>query len=176
MLNKCPVCQKSLLNHAKRVQCVSCKTTSHLKCIYLNKNVQTDLLNSSSGWLGEPCIVSIFPFNHIENDREYRAAVNSVDTMSVLYDPDLIFNPFDLNDPDLSSLLCDIDPDFNFYNNFNTKVYTHCKYHNESSLNGEIRKSNSNPSRVFSLCHFNIRSMKQNINEFECYYVQGEMG
>ena len=89
--------------------------------------------------------------------------------MSVLYDPDLIFNPFDLNDPDLSSPLCDIDPDFNFYNNFSTKVYTHCKYHNESSLNGEIRKSNSNPSRVFSLCHFNIRSMKQSINEFECY-------
>ena len=99
-----------------------------INCISLNKNIQTDILKSFSEWPCEPCIVSIFP------------SIISKKTERLLSNPDLISNPFYFNDPALSSPLGDIDPDVNFDNNINVQVYTHCNHHNESTLNGEIRK------------------------------------
>ena len=49
-------------------------------------------------------------------DKEFIAAVNSVDKTATLNDSDIIFHPFEINDIDHISPLCEIDPDLHFYN------------------------------------------------------------
>ena len=45
--------------------------------------------------------------------------------------------PFELNDKDHSSALCEIDPDIHFYQEFN-QVTVKCNYYLETKFNEEI--------------------------------------
>ena len=45
--------------------------------------------------------------------------------------------PFELNDKDHSSALCDIDPDLHFYQEFN-QATVKCNYYLETNFNDEI--------------------------------------
>ena len=40
-----------------------------------------------------------------------------------------MFNPFMLNDDDFYTLLCEIDPDINFYNKNDKRIVSSCKYY-----------------------------------------------
>ena len=75
--------------------------------------------------------------------------------------------PFELNDKDHSSALCDIDPDLHFYQEFN-QATVKCKYYLETKFNDEISEPNGTKD-VLSLCHVNIRSAKKNLGNFENY-------
>ena len=73
-----------------------------------------------------------------------------------------------MNDKDHASKLRDADSDLNFHNITNG-ISAKCNYYLESSFNEEVAKANWNQWYSMSLCHTNIRSMKQNLSAFENY-------
>ena len=82
---------------------------------------------------------------------------------------DLLFNPFELNSDDHYSPLIDIDPDMNYYNEIDSHIALNCNYYFEESISAAINDKikTRNLSKVFSLCHVNIRSLKPNLPAFE---------
>ena len=87
-----------------------------MKCITLAPDEQQSLYQYQNEWLCKSCLSTIFPFNNIVIDKEFIAAVNSIDKTATLNDSDIIFHPFEINDTDHISPLCEIDPDLHFYN------------------------------------------------------------
>ena len=113
---------------------------------------------TESHWLCLTCTASIFPFNHIENDQEFKGAIlNSTQesiTQSMLNLPtDIVFNPFEQYEEG-SALLTDtdVDPDTNY---FNTKTLCTSKYVSIEEINTALHPSNS---QTFSILHLNCRS------------------
>ena len=73
-----------------------------------------------------------------------------------------------IHDNKLKSLLDDIDPNLNFYNDFIHQASSLRKYFTEDSFNDAILQT----SGEFSMIHHNIRSMSANfsslINYLQC--------
>ena len=78
---------------------------------------------------------------------------------------DKLFMPFELNDKDHRSALCDINPDLNFYQEFN-KAAVKCNYYLEAKCNDTMSKPNGT-KYVLSLCHVIIRSARKILGNFE---------
>ena len=88
----------------------------------------------------------------------------------MLNDAALIFNPFELNDVEHASPLDEIDPDTNFHNGINYQLQSKCTYFKESLFKMELKTQREAESRViFSLCHLNIRSIAQNLDNVVNY-------
>ena len=77
-----------------------------------------------------------------------------------------MFIPFELNDENHFLNLCDIDPHLKFYNSLN-QFTSKCNYFLESSFN--LKKNARGTEHSFSLCHLNIRSLKQNSASLDNY-------
>ena len=75
--------------------------------------------------------------------------------------------PFEWNDKDHSSALCDTDPDLHFYQEF-SQVTVKCNYYLDTKFNEEISEPKQSTDAL-SLCHVNIRSAIKNIGAFEIY-------
>ena len=89
----------------------------HMKCISIDPSTISQL-NQNNSWFCSICLSSILPFNHIEDDDEFRSASsNNLCSTSLSYLSDLLFSPFELNDSDHIGDLCndDIDPDSQFF-------------------------------------------------------------
>ena len=77
-----------------------------------------------------------------------------------------VFIPFELNDRDHSSLLC--DPDLHYFNSFN-QVFANSNYYTETSFKEHVNKC-AGAKEAFSICHLNIRrSISKNVSSFENY-------
>ena len=87
-----------------------------MKCITLTPEDQQSLFQNQLEWLCKSCLLYIFPFNNIIDDIDFVAAANYIDNAASLNDSDLIFHPFEINDTDHASPLCEIDPGVHFYN------------------------------------------------------------
>ena len=138
-----------------------------MKCITLAPDEQQSLYQYQNEWLCKSCLSTIFPFNNIVIDKEFIAAVNSIDKTATLNDSDIIFHPFEINDTDHISPLCEIDPDLHFYNSIDFHL-SKCNYYEESSF-AQIAPNMANLSQSLSLCHLNIRSIKKNLSNFVTY-------
>ena len=167
MANNCPVCYKHIQNHAYKMKCLVCLSTYHLKCISITPNDHIYLREHSHDWYCRNCTRGIFPFNDIDDDKKFVAAVNHIDNISSLNSSDLIFHPFEINDIDHNSPLCEIDPDLCFYDSIDFDLSL-CNYYCEFSFIEVVSKVTGS-SQLFSLCHLNIRSIKQNLSHFEMY-------
>ena len=77
-----------------------------------------------------------------------------------------VFIPFELNDKDHSSLLCDPDPALHYFNSFN-QVLANSNYFTETSFKKHIKKCCDKDA--FPMCHLNIRSNSKNVSSFEIY-------
>ena len=83
---------------------------------------------------------------------------------------DLILKPFEINDGDHQSPLCDTDPDLYFFYDIEYQVSSICNYFDCESF----KKAHYDMKKQYSidnlaLCHLNIRSLKQNLGDFEQY-------
>ena len=84
-----------------------------------------------------------FPFNCIEEDREFwetlteLGQLDSLIPFDILIDQNKIVSPFELND-DLNLPLIDSDPDIQFYNNQCNDCMHSCDYY----LEDPFKKSN----------------------------------
>ena len=140
-----------------------------MNCITLSQDHKKYIEDNIDIWYCSSCTSCIFPFNNIEEDIHFMAAIKEKSAnceMSLCYLSDKIFVPFELNDKD-HSFFSDTDPDLHYYNSLSQLTYK-CNYYLESSFNEDIR-NHSLSSNVLSLCHVNIRSISKNLGSFENY-------
>ena len=169
---ECPVWKKSFQSHSKVIDCCICESKFHIKCISLNIEDQAEMSNNPSCWYCRSCLCEIFPYNHIEDDKSFVAAINNFrfsDRLAEL--SDMLFQPFELNTENYYSLLFDIDPDINFYNKIDLHINSNCNYYMEEEFSMVLRnRYNICPTENrLSLCHINIRSLQANLHSFEKY-------
>ena len=141
-----------------------------MKCISSRPENLQELTNERNEWYCPTCLSNIFPCNFIEDENDFLATITDISCLtdkSLCYLSDKLFMPFELNDKDHSSALCDIDPDIHFYQEFN-QVTVKCNYYLETKFNEEISEPKQSTD-VLSLCHVNIRSARKNLGAFENY-------
>ena len=168
MINKCPICSRCILGHAYQIQCNVCCLSYHVNCISINPDDRNYLTNQVNDWICCECISLTLPFNNIMDNSEFLAAINHIDKSLSLNASNLIFHPFEINDIDHTSPLCDIDPDLYFYNSIDFQLSSNCNYYDESTFAGN-KTIQTSVHQNLSLCHLNIRSMQKNLSEFASY-------
>lgn len=139
-----------------QIQCSICLEIFHAICSITK--CDSDLWSS---WFCEAC-ASVFPFNMIDNDE--MLSIYNCNTKDDLDDNNsLLFNPFDLdkgaNVDDCHNI--DIDPDLNLFSDLKNSLS--CKYFTEGQAN-DLFESLSNRGNIFSVLHFNIRSLVKNMD------------
>ena len=105
-------------------------------------------------------ILSISSYDEVE----FLNAIYVKDNFELNWDSlsQMLFNPFDFNDSDNDISLNDADPDLNFYNEIFGSFSALCNYYQEDSFNVMSQKNvAANYQCPLSLCHINIRSMKE---------------
>ena len=151
-----------------RIDCKYCQCFYHIKFITLSIDFLEEISADVQHWLRHFCLTTTFSFNNTEEDLEFIGTIDDLSPRDTLkYISDKLFIPFELNDQDHSSNLCDIDPDLNFYNALN-QLTSKCNYYLESSFNSVINKA-SGTKDLFYLCHLNIRSLKKNYASLDAY-------
>ena len=96
------------------------------------------------------------------------ASICNIDKLG-LTDDDLIFHPFEFNDNDHRSPLCEIDPDLYFYNSTNFNDAIQYNYFDETTFKEADQFKNGRIDGALSMCHLNIRSIRKNLGYFEVY-------
>ena len=161
-MDSCPICSRSVLSHAKKVKCAVCYCYYHEDQNYIELNLFS--------WYCCNCLSKIFPFNHNEGDI-FISEINNmdIDTKTIESLSESLFNPLELNNDDIYSPLCDVDPDANYFNELNAHISQNCNYYYEHSFSTIIQTKFKNmiDLNVFSLCHISIRIMKANLTSFE---------
>ena len=157
-MKACYRCTGNILQHNVQINCLLCNNNYHANCIGLAKN---DVQNiDKTIWSCLVCNASLFPFNGLIEDEEFMGVINN-STLDIRDIDGMLFAPFEINDTDIHQL-DQIDPDGNYFNEFDQIVNTECKYHTEDSF---LKQNDINKAQ-FSMLHLNIRSMHKNINQF----------
>ena len=170
IMDNCPTCNKKVMNHSMSIKCNVCMSKYHIKCITLENEHITYLLNNQNEWYCSNCLKDCMPFSSIEDNFEFQATINQLnknDEYNYCNQSDRIFHPFEQDDQDDELYLSDCDPDKNYFNILSHKISS-CNYYLESSFNEKIKDSNQNP-KMFSLLHINIRSLKSNLHQLTSY-------
>ena len=163
----CSLCNKVITKHSYRLQCANCKCSYHLNCLNCTRE-EYQVLKIEADWYCLWCNESILPFNHIEHDVTFRQSLLefycTVHT-NVLKDlSNLAFIPFEFNDEHSSTPLFDINPDYHFFNEYNSCITGNCNYYLEDSFN-DFMDTHVDFRDSFSLMHHNINRLnKNNIN------------
>ncbi len=164
MCQRCRICQKRVLSHSCYLRCIICKSVIHIVCLGISKADTLYEKRDSNGWICIKCMADNLPFNHIEEEDEFRSALsdNIIRNLSLDDLNENLFNPLDLN-IECNDPLLEHDPDIHFYNEVQSN--STCSYHSEDSFvkmckNAEIISDN------FSMIHCNIRSLPKNLDSF----------
>ena len=168
----CNLCNRRIANSAKFMICSICHCNFHSLCIpgvdkydeFYNGDPITD-------WICILCNKAAFPFNHIEDNDEFISCLS--ENWRVTLNLDLTelrektFNPFELNCEEKKSPLWDSDPDIHYYNLICNNLAS-CDYYLEDAFNEKCNKM-SFTSKCFSMIHFTVRSIPQNLQAFEIF-------
>ena len=141
IMDKCWICDHKILQHAHNVSCSLCFKCYHLKCISIDPKIRENIMQNQSTWYCSLCLINVFPFNNLEDETDFMAAINvSPFNGSLRYLSDKIFLPFELNDSDHQYGCDGLDPDLNYFSSYNQYI-SGCNYFVESSFNSEITKT-----------------------------------
>ena len=170
----CNVCNKRVLAHSHHLNCHICQCNVHIKCLpNVTKTNDLYVKRNENKWFCTLCMMDILPFNHFEEDEQFKLAIlemkmnNLPITLDDLIGQHKIFSPFEINN-DENSPMFDIDPDIQYYNSVSKANMQACSYHTEDTFNDKISTMNVTPD-CLSLLHSNIRSIPKNLNSFEAY-------
>ena len=117
-MDECNICLKKFQSHSKKIRCCICSNGYHMKCITLCPDYIQKLTEEMNNWYCPTCLSCLFPYNLISDENDFISAITDISGeshQSFCYLSDKLFMPFELNDKDHSSALCDIDPDLHFY-------------------------------------------------------------
>ena len=79
IMDKCPVCSKHVLQHAKQISCCICFTKFHMKCLSLKPEDHDYLQVNAATWYCVKCTSELFPFNHFVDDDTFVLEANQID-------------------------------------------------------------------------------------------------
>ena len=103
-MDKCYICVKNILTHARKVTCSIRHKIFYVKCISLSPSYMTSSQDNRASWYCTYCIQTMFPFNNIEDDLDFLAEIEqSSPDKSLMCLSDKLLIPFELNDKDHSS-------------------------------------------------------------------------
>jgi hypothetical protein len=160
----CSVCSKNVTDNQKGLYCDCCLTWVHLKCTLLSNNDYQILSNDSSNWFCPSCLITLYPFNCIEDEFEFQCNLFNYNNCNKL-NANVIKSSQQLQ---LTSKFkpCskDIDPDEFLYNHLGNQD---SNYYLEDEFNAMI--SNTSLATNFSLIHINARSLVKNLNQLLLY-------
>ena len=142
-MDNCLVCDRQVNRLPKQISCSLYCAIYHMKCISLGPSDLSELCQTPI-WYCRNCRSELFPFNQIEDDELFVAEINtfrsnvvSLNTSSL----EVLFIPFELNEDDDYSHLCEIDPDVNFYNKIGSHIGSSCNYYFEDYFLDALSKS-----------------------------------
>ena len=111
---RCLSCAKTVRSNQRGIFCDICNAWCHLSCTSLSILDYNNLANSSDDWFCHNCLMSIFPFNRLDDEVDYANTIFNL-SHSQSFTVDYIRNSDQLTI--LSKRICsndDIDPDYNF--------------------------------------------------------------
>ena len=119
--NSCSTCLKNIRVNQKGLYWDSCYSRVHLKCTRLTYSDYNRLSTGNSNWFCPNCLISIFPFNSIEDHLDFLYCLYNYTNNNKL-NPYFINNFFKQLKLARNLKLCgeDIDPDKHFYAAFDT--------------------------------------------------------
>ena len=171
MAKYCLLCRKRLLSHSCVISCCICHEKCHLRCISSNDEELCTIKTDFNQWFCITCVSSALPFNHYEDETEYRDALSCNDHFDRVLESfsDKVFNPLSSDSKDIDLPLDDLDPDTNFYNDVLYQSTSLCKYYLEESFKKEL--FNVDDAKSLSACHVNIRSLQSNFDALKNYFA-----
>ena len=151
MAEYCLLCRKRLLSHSCVISCCICHEKCHLRCISSNDEELCTIKTDVNQWFCITCVSSALPFNHYEDETEYKDALSCNDHFDRVLESfsDKVFNPLSSDSKDIDLPLDDLDPDTNFYNDVLYQSTSLCKYHLEENFKKEL--FNVDDAKSFSL-------------------------
>jgi hypothetical protein len=165
--NRCILCNKRVLAHARKVKCSTCLSLWHSKCLPNYSTSDLDYAtNQDNNWSCPQCLLNIFPFNSIEdNDSFIHAVSNPINlTIDIESLESMVYDPFNSNDDIGEGILNDIDPDLNFMGNIRGHALQNSKYYFSSTHMESLADASHKPKTTF--LHLNIRSIPKNLDNF----------
>ena len=123
-------------------RCILCHNKVHVNCIQQK-------LNNNEGWFCRKCISTLFPFNNIADDAEFKNVLQ-ISHVSFNYHIDSSYD-FNVTNPD-------DDDDIYLLNHIKNAINS--PYKTEISINDSLIQQNSS----LKMIHFNIRSLRKNFN------------
>ena len=170
----CNICVKRVQRHAFQLKCDYCHASVHLKCLPMVSKTDSIFVHRDTNvWYCTKCSESIFPFNCIDEDDDFTAALADLQNRQpiipyeILLNQDRIFSPFELNE-NVEMPMMDIDPDIQFYNNQCINTLQSCDYYIEDTFNAKLTKLNIK-NGCLSMIHANMCSAAKKLRTFETY-------
>ena len=132
LTSKCFVSTRNVQQVGAHIKCINCKHLNHLNCVRLTRDEAANARN----WYCPKCVQSILPFNHHNDDMEFRQAIIEINlngTYSQCAMDSSRFEPFILNESHHVPLY-DIDPDTQFHLDTQHMENTNCDYYCEDTM------------------------------------------
>ena len=88
IMDNCSLWTKKLLHCSRKVTCQSCALSFHMNCITLSQDHRKYIEDNIDIWYCSSCTSCIFPFNNIEEDIHFMAAIKEMSAnceMSLCY-------------------------------------------------------------------------------------------
>jgi hypothetical protein len=159
--NRCSNCEQKILSHHRTVTCSLCGLKWHNSCLPLYDPDDIEYArNTSNNWSCPTCLKNVFPFHIIESNEDLQSTLLvTTCNFNIEKASKMIFDPYDILEEDNESDNDDLDPDQNFYQEYERDIKSKCLYYDIQSLNKSI---STNSKDKFSICHLNIRSLQKN--------------
>ena len=164
----CGVCNNFVANNHRAIECDVCKKWVHIKCNLLDKKDYASYQNPnniSDVFICINCTSRNIPFSNLNNNEFFisvqRGVINSNDSRVEFTPTDFQQKCFDELNLAINNNAFDLDTDTDGDND-NNITSIDCRYY---SLD-EFSSTKFNPSKNFSILHYNIHSIQLHIESF----------
>lgn len=167
--NICLLCSKFVSSTSKNLECAVCKHLYHFRCTNLLIDFYDDY-KINSPWYCKDCIITLFPFNHIESASDFRSAfLAHLIPTSIPHDrlDGLIFNPFVYDEGRVLLNDANIDPDNNFFNNTPLRDSTYLSIDEATTL-----FKCKDQIKPFIFMHLNCQGINNKLSEISLLLTQ----
>ena len=171
VIKLCNICNRRVHRHSHSLQCSICHSKVHIKCLPCFSVDDPVYSNRESNlWYCSLCVKSIFPYNHFDDDDEFKNALcheyNAPSLSTLEHATNKLLDPFDLDTDEIDNPLKNTDPDlFHLHNDSGVPA---CNYYTENSFNDKYDNMNLQ-NNSFSIMHLNIRSTQKNYHDLDIY-------
>ena len=164
----CGVCYKPVASNHKAIECSICSQWIHLKCNKLDNKDYLRFQNPSNAdeiFICVNCMSANMPFANLNNNQfsiiNKHGILNSNECCANFTPTDFQQNIFNKLNTAINNNAFDLDTDHDAYDGDHIPTIN-CQYYDVE----EFSDCNFNPSKNFSILHYNIHSIQLHIEEF----------